>query len=143
LAESPLAALARRRDKSGESFLGEGLVRSGERLREDFELAQMELDVAENWNAYLNGDVPDTALSESDRYGPEAAKRRVIAALRDLGPGLSDVALRCCCYLEGLESTEKKMGWSARSGKIVLRIALQRLKRHYDETLNTEAQMIG
>ena len=76
-------------------------------------------------------------------YGPAAARSRVVGALRELGPGLSDVALRCCCYLEGLESAEKRMGWSARSGKIVLRIALQRLKRHYDETLTPESQMIG
>jgi len=52
------------------------------------------------------------------------------------------VALRCCCYLEGLETAEKKMGWSARSGKIVLRIALHRLKRHY-ERLGRDAGLIG
>ena len=63
----------------------------------------------------------------------DGAGRRVLSALHDLGPGLGDVALRCCCYLEGLEAAERKMGWAARSGKIVLRIALQRLKRHYDE----------
>lgn len=65
-----------------------------------------------------------------------------MAALSDLGPGLGDVALRCCCFLEGLEQAEKRLGWSARSGKIVLRIALQRLKRHYDE-LGEGAALIG
>jgi hypothetical protein len=67
----------------------------------------------------------------------------VSRALRDLGPGLGDMVLRCCCFLEGLEAAEKRMGWSARSGKIVLRIALQRLKRHYAETYGPEADMIG
>jgi len=66
----------------------------------------------------------------------------VIGALRDLGPGLGDVVLRCCCYLEGLEQAERRMGWSARSGKIVLRIALQRLRLHY-ERLGDAGQMIG
>ena len=42
MAESPLAALARRRDREGERFLSDDLVHAGERLREDFELAQME-----------------------------------------------------------------------------------------------------
>ena len=44
--------------------------------------------------------------------------------------------------MEGLERAEKKMGWSARSGKIVLRIALQRLKRHY-EGLGEAGSLIG
>jgi len=52
------------------------------------------------------------------------------------------MVLRCCCYLEGLETAEKKMGWSARSGKIVLRIALYRLRRHY-ERLGAGAGLIG
>ena len=51
--------------------------------------------------------------------------------------------LRCCCYLEGLEAAEKKLGWSARSGKIVLRIALMRLKQHYDETTGPGGGLIG
>ena len=75
-------------------------------------------------------------------YSPEAARARVAAALRDLGPGLGDVLLRCCCLLEGLENAEKQLGWSARSGKIVLRIALQRLKRYY-QLFESSGQLIG
>ena len=73
----------------------------------------------------------------------KAAYDRVRAALADLGPGLGDVVLRCCCLLEGLEQTEKTMGWSARSGKIVLRIALDRLARHYAQTQGRYGPLIG
>ena len=48
-----------------------------------------------------------------------------------LGPGLSDIVFRICCFLEGLETAEKRLGWSARSGKVVLKIALERLAAHY------------
>jgi len=144
LAESPLATLARRRDKDGKVFLEPDLVAAGERLREDFELAQMGVRVAQNWGRFLTagdrgGFQPDAGQAE----GPGRARARVAAALRDLGPGLGDVVLRCCCYLEGLEVAEKRMGWSARSGKIVLRIALTRLKRHYDEVYGGKLPLIG
>ena len=100
--------------------------------------------VAQNWDKFLTGhDSGSYQPSDCVGHGPEAARARVMAALSDLGPGLSDVALRCCCYLEGLETAEKKMGWSARSGKIVLRIALQRLKRHYEDHLTSGSQLIG
>ena len=50
-------------------------------------------------------------------------------AERDIGMG--DIVLRVCCFLEGIEMTERRLGWSARSGKIVLRLALIRLQRHH------------
>lgn len=130
VADSPLAALARRKEKDGTPFLPRDLVAAGERLREDFELAQIDgADV--DWMACVGGAGPQT--------GPAG---RVAQALCDLGPGLGDVALRCCCFLEGMEIIEKKMGWCARSGKVVLRIALTRLKRHYED-LGDEGQLIG
>jgi hypothetical protein len=140
--ESPLLALARRRDKAGRPFLSDELVSAGERLREDFELSQMGPKLAQNWDRFLTAGVQGGAPTTNLPRGPEAARGRISAALRDLGPGLGDVALRCCCYLEGLEQAEKRMGWSARSGKIVLRIALQRLRRHYDAQ-GQAASMIG
>lgn len=142
MGESPLTALARRRDKDGVPFLEHDLVAAGERLREDFELSQMGARVTQNWEGFLTGGI-DRGFGAGASYGgSQEASDRVAAALSDLGPGLGDVVLRCCCYLEGLEQTEKSMGWSARSGKIVLRIALQRLKRHY-ENMGDQGGMIG
>jgi transposase-like protein len=137
--ETPLALLARRRDRSGGKFLSDDLVRAGERLREDYELAALVPCRGESWDRFLTAaeDAAGTASPAS-----KAARGRVIGALRDLGPGLGDVALRCCCYLEGLEQAEAALGWSARSGKVVLRIALQRLKRHY-ATLGEAGGLMG
>lgn len=126
LGETPLAALARRRDRDGRPFLTRELVAVGERLREDFELANLEQDSAIDWTE-------PSAFGQHVLNSLTDPKARVLAALSDLGPGLGDVVLRCCCFLEGLETAEKNMGWAARSGKIVLRIALQRLKRHYED----------
>lgn len=143
LAESPLSALARRRDKDGTPFLGEDLVNAGERLREDFELAQMGGRNTKDWEGFMSAAVVGDASKDAGEARASAARLRMSQALAELGPGLSDVALRCCCYLEGLETTEQRLGWSARSGKIVLRIALIRLKRHYDATIGVGGAMIG
>lgn len=144
MAESPLAALARRRDSSGERFLNDQLVHAGERLREDFEVAELEQEVSADWEGFLAALRSETLPEHTSKSeGVKQAHARVVAALRDLGPGLSDVILRCCCCLEGLETAEKNLGWSARSGKIVLRIALMQLTRHYSKDANLNGAMIG
>jgi hypothetical protein len=134
--ESPLVGLARRRDRDGMPFLNRAQVAAGERLREDFELSAVRLHDPEGWDAAF------TAHPDDLPPGTHRARVRALSALRDLGTGLSDVALRCCCLLEGLETTERTMGWSARSGKVVLRIALDRLSDHYASASEAD-NMIG
>ena len=133
LGESPLGWLARRRGVDGRPFLEAAEVEAGERLRSDFEVAQMGPSVAQDWRKFLTpGDrLSGSPLPRGPAEGPAAARDRVAAALATLGPGLSDIAVRTCCFLEGLEASERRFGWSARSGKVVLKIALQRLAEHY------------
>ena len=141
--ESPITALARRRDREGKPFLTPDLVAAAERLREDFEAAQTGAPVTQDWDRFLSGPIRGMGAGKGALPGKGAlgARDRVIAALDDLGPGLADMALRCCCYMEGLETAERRLGWSARSGKIVLRIALLRLKRHYESQGETGKMM--
>ena len=142
LAESPLTALARKKAPDGSLYLSSDLLAAGERLREDFELAQMGPRVTQNWENFLTSSTqggPAGSGEASD--GASRARDRVAAALKDLGPGLADVAFRCCCFLEGLETAEKRLGWSARAGKVVLRIALQRLVEHYANS--NDSRLIG
>lgn len=141
IADSPLVALSRRKGKDGTVFLSAELVAAGERLREDFELSQMGPRITQNWDRFLTG--PTTIQFQGLKGGSSEASKRFRDAIDVLGPGLSEVALHCCCFQEGMETTEKRMGWSARSGKIVLRIALQRLKLHYERTIGDSGNMIG
>jgi Domain of unknown function (DUF6456) len=144
VAESPIAVLGRRRDRDGKLFLEPDMIEAAERLREDFELAQMGPRVAQNWDRFLTtGDRGGFRADAGGAEGPRSARDRVAGALRDLGPGLGDVVLRVCCYLEGLEMAEKRMGWASRSGKIVLRIALMRLKKHYEDHYGKSGPLIG
>ena len=143
IAESPLLLLARRRDGAGKPFLSSGMVAAGERLREDFELAQMGPRVTQNWAGFMTSGIDVSRSGGGYRGGSDSARDRVAMALRDLGPGMGDIVLRVCCFLEGIELTERRLGWSARSGKIVLRLALMRLERHYQETYGSGSRLIG
>ena len=143
LRESPVTALGRKKDKTGKPYLSSDLLDAGERLREDFELAQLGPNVAQNWDHFLTSGTRSGFSGSGGGGGSTAAQDRLSAALAALGSGLGDIALRCCCFLEGLETAEKRMGWSARSGKIVLRIALQRLRVYYDDQVDSNSRKIG
>jgi hypothetical protein len=130
LAESPLALLARRKTKNGDSFLSEPEWRAGERLRADYTRAQIMPRMGANWQAAVssgrraNGvaDLTDSAL---------AARQRVDMAINAVGPELAGVLIDVCCFLKGLETVERERSWPARSAKIVLKAALGALGRHY------------
>lgn len=131
LGESPLGWLARRKGAKGERLLSPAEVEAGERLREDFEMAQIGPKLGQDWRRFLAPVDGPSGPGRTPSEGPLFARERFARAAEALGPGLSDAAIRICCFHEGLEATERRMGWSARSGKVVLKLALQRLVEHY------------
>lgn len=146
LGESPLGWLARRKKADGSPFLSGDEIAAGERLRADFEAAQMGPNVTQDWRRFIapiDGGRSCSAQERAVGSSAEDARRRLFDALDYLGPDLSDAAFRTCCFLHGLECVESEMGWSARSGKVVLRIALRRLAKFYAASTRQTAPITG
>lgn len=136
-AESPLGWLRRRKDSNGTPLISDAQFDAGETLRSDYTLAKLNARITTNWDNLSIGRIQSSptgldAIALTD--AAIAARDRVNVALTEVGPRLSDILLHTCCYLDGLEETERKLGWPRRSGKLVLQIALDRLAVHYGLT---------
>ncbi len=129
--ESPLAALARRKDKSGASFLAEKELRAGERLRVDYTRGQIIPRLGANWDTHVASGRRDGGMADLTDAAL-GARLRVEAAIKAVGPELSGVLIDVCCFLKGLETVEAERNWPTRSAKVVLKVALGALGRHYE-----------
>ena len=125
-AESPLGWL-----------LARGLVTrrqydAGERLRADWERAQLAPRVTMAWDAAPVAKGRGGSASEHDLSGAQIdARRRFHDAVASAGPGLADILWRVVCAGEGMRDAESALGWPARAGKLVLTIALDRIADYY------------
>ena len=128
--ESPLAWLARRRDREGAPFLDPAAVEAGERFRRDVTAAQLLPSVTSNWSAHGAGSRADPSRVLLPSEVALAARQRIDRALDALGPEFSGLVLDACGFVKRLETIESERGWPARSAKVVLRMALARLARH-------------
>ena len=124
LAESPLTWLHAR------GHLTERQFDAGERLRADYERAQIAPSTTMRWDPVrVDGGAVDRDLTPTERQF--AAKARFDGAMREAGPGLSDILWRVACAGEGLPGAERALEWPARSGKLVLKLALDRVAVFY------------
>jgi hypothetical protein len=129
-AESPLAWLARRKGRNGQPLIQAVQFQAGERLRTDFTRAQLTPSVASSWDpARAGGRRGQGGGTFTDAV--VAAREQVRRALDAVGPEFAGLLLDVCCFLKGLEDIERERRWPARTGKIVLQLALDRLARHY------------
>jgi len=128
--ESPLFRLFTRRQKAGTPWLDEPQFRAGERLRSDFEKANLQPRISANWEASVASGGRGSSGCEISDFAIDA-RERVERAIAAMGPELADIALDICCFLKGLEALERERGWPPRSAKLLLRTALTALVRHY------------
>jgi hypothetical protein len=123
LAESPLTWLHSR------GHLSDRLFAAGELLRADWERAQLSQGLTMRWDAVRIKGGPDSGLTQNERQ--IAAKQRFDGAIAAAGSGLEDVLWRVVCAGETLPIAEKALDWPVRSGKLVLKIALERVADFY------------
>ena len=126
LAESPLGWLF------AHGHLSQRQFDAGERLRADWERAQLPPRITMAWgSAPVSRDrggaaaLPDFTAAQID------AKRRFNHAVASAGPGLADILWRVVCAGEGMREAESALGWPARAGKLVLTFALDRVADYY------------
>lgn len=126
LAESPLGWLFARSHVTQRQF------DAGERLRADWERAQLGQRVTMAWDSAPVSRNRSGSAAAVDLNGSQLdAKRRFEAAVDEAGPGLSDILWRVVCSGEGMREAETALGWPARAGKLVLQIALDRVADYY------------
>ncbi|WP_265563671.1 DUF6456 domain-containing protein [Sphingomicrobium arenosum] len=124
--ESPLGWLRSR------GHVSERQYEAGERLRDDYERAQLSGRVTMAWDASPvarsrggSAGAPDRSASQLD------AKRRFDEAVAAAGKGLGDILWRVVCAGEGMRDAESALGWPTRAGKLVLVMALDRVADFY------------
>lgn len=126
LAESPLTWLHSRR------LLTDRQLMAGEHLRADFTRAGLEPSVTMRWDAPPpDGSPRSVGGHDHASVARIDARRRFHAALDHVGTGLADVCWRVICAGEAMQGAERALGWPARSGRIILALALDRLADHY------------
>jgi Domain of unknown function (DUF6456) len=126
MAESPLGWLFAR------GFVSQRQFDAGERLRSDWERAQLAPRVTMAWDSAPVARGRGGAAVAPDLNGAQIdAKRRFNGAIAHAGTGLADILWRVVCAGEGMREAETALGWPARAGKLVLSFALDRVADYY------------
>ncbi|WAT18681.1 DUF6456 domain-containing protein [Aurantiacibacter sp. MUD11] len=123
LGESPLGWL------HAHGHLDDRLFDAGERLRADYERASLGPNVTMRWDPVRVKGTGDQGLTPSERQ--LSARTRFDGALKQAGKGLEDILWRVVCAGESLPVAERALAWPARSGKLVLKLALDRVADFY------------
>jgi hypothetical protein len=129
--ESPLAWLARRKGRDGRALIEPHQLQAGERLRADFTRAHLMPRTTSNWESPIAGGRRSVGSAGYFTDMVIAARQRVRHALDTVGPEFAGLLMDVCCFLKRLEDIERERAWPARSAKVVLQLALDRLARHY------------
>jgi hypothetical protein len=105
---------------------------AGERLRADWERAELAPRVTMAWDAAPVARGRGGSAAGLEVNGAQIdARRRFDHAIAAAGPGLADILWRIVCAGEGMRDAETALGWPARAGKLVLTLALDRVATYY------------
>jgi Domain of unknown function (DUF6456) len=133
-AQSPATTLdlmRQRKDAAGAPWIGPAAHLAGERLRADLTFAGILPKVTMDWSRGAPSGKGPGAAGLNPTEAALAARQRVEKALAAVGPDFSGLLIDVCGFDKGLEQLESERIWPVRSAKVVVRLALAALARHY------------
>lgn len=106
---------------------------AGQKLRAAFDRAGLSPRTTVRWDAVVVAPGGSARARGADAAMVAAmdAADQFRAGLDAVGPGLADLCWRVICVGDGMALAEREMGWPARSGRVVLTLALDRLADWY------------
>lgn len=133
-AESPLARLAVASAGEAAPFLALHQLEAGERIRRlaGRAMLQPRLTMSYSPTHTVSGKAGNPASELGDLAAD--ARRQLNELYRILPRDCVDVIMDICIWEKGLQQVETERHWPRRSAKLVLRIGLDHLARHYGLT---------
>lgn len=128
---STLDQLSQRKDGAGRPWIGASAELAGARLSADLTGAGMLPKTTMDWSRGAPSDRGGVRTGLNATEASVAARQRADAALRAVGPDFSGLLIDICGFDKGLETIERERNWPVRSAKVVVRLALDALARHY------------
>ncbi len=126
--------LGARRDAQGQPLLSVEQVSAALRLAKDFNVGQLQPRVTARWSQEGGGKQQRRGAPSAGADLPEiiaSAQTRWRAALTAIGGDLANVVIDVTCLEKGLEAVEAQRHWPSGAGRVVLKLALDRLVEHY------------
>ncbi len=129
----PIARLARISNGSGAAFFSGREIAAARALWAAWEKSRRGLLRGSDWEAPPIGSAPrgPGGVQESATLGAIDARAEVSASLDALPRSLAAAVTAFCLEETGIEALERRGRWPARSGKVVLKLALELLADHY------------
>ncbi|MCD7059427.1 DUF6456 domain-containing protein [Pelagibacterium xiamenense] len=127
----PLLAALARASGSRPAFLAPHHLEAARRVQRLFDKAHLTPRTTMAYSPIVTGGAPNGQAS-ADITDMAASARKALAALHARLPrDCAGVVIDVCGYEKGLQAVETERGWPRRSAKLVLRIGLDQLARHY------------
>ena len=125
-----LRRLGKERGPQNKPFLSAAEVQAGELFQRDYNRRYGTGKMTQTLDA-ARVDQTRTNSTETDMIHRLDCGRAYEAAINVLGPSLDQAALVICGEGKSLDQLEREQAWSRGSGRMILKLALQRLALHY------------
>ena len=140
---STLTRLVNQQGKDGQSFLAPDEIEAAGRFASDYARSMIGAIATQNYGNSVSRQRRNVNTAEHISITALDARKRVMEALKTVGPGLDKALTSLCGSDMTMGALETSENWAKGSGKTILKLALSRLSAYYGCRAGVGAKRLG